>query len=63
MAAIGAGIVVLLLMQLRGGGGSFLLDPTLVGIAASGVAFVLTFWLRRSRLEAQRGPSDTGRTT
>jgi SSS family solute:Na+ symporter len=47
LAAIGVGIVVLLLMQLRGAGGSLLLDPTLVGIAASGVAFVATFWLRR----------------
>jgi len=48
MAAIGVGIVVLLLMQLGGAGGAFLLDPTLVGIAASGVAFILTYWLRRS---------------
>jgi len=47
MAAIGAGIAVLLLMQLGAvGGGSPLLDPTLLGIAASGVAFVATFWLR-----------------
>jgi SSS family solute:Na+ symporter len=53
MAAIGVGITVLFVMQLRGGGGSFLLDPTLVGIAASGVAFVATFWLRR--LRRQRG--------
>jgi SSS family solute:Na+ symporter len=48
MAAIGVGIAALLLMQLGGGRGSFPLDPTLVGLAASGIAFVLTFWLRRS---------------
>jgi SSS family solute:Na+ symporter len=48
MAAIGVGIAVLLLMRLGSAGGrSPLLDPTLLGIVASGVAFVATFWLRR----------------
>ena len=47
LAAIGAGIAVWISMLLaRPGAGSPLLDPTLVGIAASAVAFLATFWLR-----------------
>jgi SSS family solute:Na+ symporter len=50
MAAIGIGIAVLLSMLLaRPGAGNPLLDPTLVAIAASGVAFVSVFWLRSLR--------------
>jgi SSS family solute:Na+ symporter len=56
MAAIGVGIAVLVSMLLtRPGAGSPLLDPTLVGIAASGVAFVCVFWLRS--LRGARGPA------
>lgn len=46
IAAIAVGITVLLALQLTRVGGSPLLDPTLVGITASGVAFVVVFWLR-----------------
>jgi SSS family solute:Na+ symporter len=50
MAAIGIGFAVLLSMLLaRPGAGNPLLDPTLVAIAASGVAFVSVFWLRSLR--------------
>ncbi|MGE0159155.1 MAG: sodium:solute symporter [Gemmatimonadales bacterium] len=50
LAAIGAGIAALLAMQLSElGGGSLLLDPTVVGIAASGVAFTAVFWARSLR--------------
>jgi SSS family solute:Na+ symporter len=50
LAAIGVGISVLLAMQLSGAAGrGLLLDPTLIGIAASGVAFAAVFWVRTPR--------------
>lgn len=60
MAAIGAGMAVLLCARLAAlSTVSRLLDPTLVAIAASGVAFALVFLLRRGRRTANTGRDST----
>ena len=51
LAAIAAGVVTRLGLQLAtGGGGLGWIDPTLAGIVMAGVAFMLVMLLRRSRV-------------
>ena len=58
LAAIGGGIAVLAVARLSAlNESSRLLDPTLLGIAASGVAFLLVFAVRRPGREGGGAPS------